>query len=229
MQTLNASLLPWLIAEFGIDFASIDNTEVATEMIAHIVMKHQLGGYTKSTFPAIIDGRAMQQTAFTKFVLRQLGNSIHFMYWSWIHALMLFGFLSGKTTNVHRNDLRNSLKKLLCTPREVGDRKELVAAIDLGVSKMSDVILSRTRLGFLEKLCGERGIISEAVIFQNKDDKETKKTSIVGEGASDEERAMYWILGKSLSHSLAATLPSLTMVMVQRILASCPRKWTLPP
>ena len=64
MQTLNASLLPWLIAEFGIDFASIDNTEIATEMIAHIIMKHQLGGYTKSTFPAIIDGRAMQQTAF---------------------------------------------------------------------------------------------------------------------------------------------------------------------
>jgi hypothetical protein len=56
-------------------------------------------------------------------------------------------------------------------------------------------------------LCAERGIISEPVIFQNKDDKETKKTSIVGEGASDEERAMYWILGKFLSHSLAATLP----------------------
>ena len=59
MQTLNASLLPWLIAEFGIDFASIDNTEVATEMIAHIIMKHELGGYTKSTFPAIIEGHAM--------------------------------------------------------------------------------------------------------------------------------------------------------------------------
>ena len=115
--------------------------------------------------------------------------------------------MSGKTTNVHRNDLRNSLKKLLCTPREAGDRKELVAAIDLGVTKMSDIILSRTRLPFLETLCVEKGIISEPVIFQNKDDKETKKTSIVGEGASDEERAMYWILGKFLSHSLASTLP----------------------
>ena len=207
MQTLNSILLPWLIAEFGIDFASLDNTEVATEMIAHIIMKHELGGYTKSTFPAIIEGCAMQQTAFAKFVLRQLGNSIHFMYWNWIHALMLFGFRSGKTTNVHRNDLRNSLKKLLCTPREVGDRKELVAAIDLGITKMSDIILSRTRLPFLETLCREKGIISEPVIFQNKDDKETNKTSIVGEGASDEERAMYWILGKFLTHSLAATLP----------------------
>ncbi len=149
----------------------------------------------------------MQQTAFAKFVLRQLGNSIDFMYWNWIHVLILFCFLSGKTSNVHRNDLRNSLKKLLCTPREVGDRKELVVAIDLGVTKMSDIILSRTRLPFLDALCVEKGIISEPVIFQSKDDKETKKSSIVGEGASDEERAMNWILGKFLRHSLAATLP----------------------
>jgi hypothetical protein len=113
--------------------------------------------------------------------------------------------LPGKTGNVHRNDLRNFLKKLLCTAREVGDRKEIVAAIDLGVPKMSDIILSRTRLPFLESLCVEKGIISEPVIFQSKADKDAKKTSILGEGASDEERAMYWILGKFLSHTFAAT------------------------
>ena len=147
----------------------------------------------------------MQRTAFAKFVLRQLGNSIHFMYWNLKHALILFCFLSGKTGNVHRNDVRNSLKKLLCTPREAGDRKELVAAIDLGITKMSDIILSRTRLPYLDALCVEKGIISEPVIFQNKDDKDAKKTSIVGEGASDEERAMYWVLGKFMIHSLSAT------------------------
>ena len=80
MQTLNNILLPWLIAEYGIDFASLDNTDVASEMISHIIMKHELGGYTKTTFPAIIDGHAMQRTAFSKFVLRQLGISFHFMY-----------------------------------------------------------------------------------------------------------------------------------------------------
>ncbi len=80
MQTLNSILLPWLIAEYGIDFASLDNTDVASEMISHIIMKNELGGYTKSTFPAIIEGHAMQWTAFAKFVLSQLGNSIHFMY-----------------------------------------------------------------------------------------------------------------------------------------------------
>jgi hypothetical protein len=124
------------------------------------------------------------------------------MYWNLIQALILFCFLAGKTGNVHRNDLRDSHKKLLCTTREVGDHKELVAAIDLGVTKMSDIILSCT---FLDALCVEKGIISEPVIFQSKDDKDTKKTSIVGEGTSDEERAMYWILSKFLSHSLATT------------------------
>ncbi len=111
-----------------------------------------------------------------------------------IQTLTLFCLLSGKTGNVHRidcNDFRNALKKLLCTTREVGDRKELVAAIDLGVTKMSDIILSRMRLPFLETLCLEKGIISEPVVFQSKDDnlKEAKKTSMVGEGASEEERA----------------------------------------
>jgi hypothetical protein len=78
MQTLNASLLPWLIAEIGIDFASLDNHEAATEMITHIITKHELGGYTTSTFPAIVEGHGMQRTAFSKFVLRQLGNSFVF-------------------------------------------------------------------------------------------------------------------------------------------------------
>ena len=110
--------------------------------------------------------------------------------------LIYIWLLSGKTGNVHRNDLRNGLKKLLCSPREASDRKELVAAIDIGVTKMSDIILSRARLPFLETLCVEKGIISEPVIFQGKDEKDTHKSSIVGDGASDEERAMYWILGK---------------------------------
>ena len=119
--------------------------------------------------------------------------------------LIYIWLLSGKTANVHSNDLRSSPMKLLCSPREVSDRKELVAAINLGVPKMSDIVLSRARLPFLESLCVEKGIISEPVIFQGKDEMEAKKSSIVGECASDEERAMHWILGKFLSHTLAAT------------------------
>ena len=180
MQILNAALLPWLIAEYGIDFASLDNQEFDTEMITHIITKHELGGYTTSTFPAIVEGHDMQRTAFSKCVLRQLSNSFVFMYRNMKPILIYIWLLSDKTANVHRNDLRNSLKKLLCCPREVSDRKKLVAAINLRVPKMSDIVLSRARLPFLESLCVRKGIISEPVLFQGKDDKEAKKSSILG-------------------------------------------------
>jgi hypothetical protein len=42
MQALNATLVPWLIPEYGIGFSSWDHVDVATEMIPHIVTKQQL-------------------------------------------------------------------------------------------------------------------------------------------------------------------------------------------
>jgi hypothetical protein len=82
-KALNATLAPWLISEYGMDhdYASWDRVDVATEMITHIITKQQLGGYTSRTFAAIVDGYRVQQTAFTKFVLRQAGNTIFsFLY-----------------------------------------------------------------------------------------------------------------------------------------------------
>ena len=80
MASLNATMVPWLIAEYGIDYPSWDHVDVATEMIAAIVTKQQLGGYTSRTFPAVVDGHRVEQTAFTKFVLRQAGNFIFFCF-----------------------------------------------------------------------------------------------------------------------------------------------------
>ena len=68
---------------------------------------------------------------------------------------------------------------------------------------MTDIILSRHRLPFLDQLCENKGIIGEPVIFQTKDNKEKKVTSILGEGVNENERAMYWILDELLSHTLA--------------------------
>jgi hypothetical protein len=59
---------------------------------------------------------------------------------------------------------------------------------------MTDIILSCHRLPFLDQLCKDKGIIVEPVIFQTKDNKEKKVTSILGEGVNENERAMYWIL-----------------------------------
>ena len=74
MATLNSIIVPWLIAEFRIDYADWDNKKTATAMIAHVIMTEQLGGYTARTFPEMIDGYRVQQVAFTKMVLTQIGN-----------------------------------------------------------------------------------------------------------------------------------------------------------
>jgi hypothetical protein len=91
MQALNAALVPWLIAEYGIDFASWDHVDVATEMIAQIITKQQLGQYTLRTFAAIVKGYRVQQTAFTKFVLRQAGNFIFLFPFHLNQQLTSFG------------------------------------------------------------------------------------------------------------------------------------------
>ena len=59
---------------------------------------------------------------------------------------------------------------------------------------MTDIILSCHRLPFLDQLCKDKGIIVEPVIFQTKDNKEKKVTSILGEGVTENKRAMYWTL-----------------------------------
>ncbi len=79
MTSLNATLVPWLIAEYGNDYVRWDNVGVVTEMITHIVTKLQLGGYTLRTFAAAVEGHLVEQTAFTKFVLRQANNFIFFV------------------------------------------------------------------------------------------------------------------------------------------------------
>ena len=183
MATLNSILVPWLIAEFGIDYADWDNQKTATAMIAHVIMTEQLGGYTARTFPEMIDGYRVQQVAFTKMVLTQIGNFCA-VFFEIILPLISFSIFSGKANIIHRNDLRQHLIKLFCTTREVQDREQIVAAIDIGVSKMTDIILSRHRLPYLDQLCEEKGIIGEQIIFQTRDNKEHKMTSILGEGTN---------------------------------------------
>ena len=74
MTTLNCNIIPWLIAEYGINYADIDNHKTATAMITHVVVTEQLGGFTERTFAAIIaNGYRVQQSAFTKSVLQLIG------------------------------------------------------------------------------------------------------------------------------------------------------------
>ncbi len=91
--------------------------------------------------------------------------------------------------------------------REVEDCPQLVAATSIGISKMTDIILLRKRLPYIDQLCEDKGIVGEPVIFQTKENKAAKRTSIiVVEGKNERERperALYWILGEILSPDLA--------------------------
>jgi hypothetical protein len=106
---------------------------------------------------------------------------------------------------------------------EVHDRRELVAANSLGILKMTDIILSRTQLPYLDELCVEKGLVCEPLIFQSRDDKEAKRFSILGEGANERERAMYWILGNVFSHTLAAV----PFILDNACLLWCRESWLL--
>jgi len=70
----------------------------------------------------------------------------------------------------------------------------IAVAESLGIEDLSDVILSRKRLSYLDELCKTKGVVGEPVIFQTKEDMDKKKASILGDGSSDIEKALYWTL-----------------------------------
>ena len=101
---------------------------------------------------------------------------------------------------VHRMDMREHMIALLCKPREIESRPQIVALQSLGstVASITDVVLSRASLKFLDEYCTELGLGNEPVIFQTVADHKAKKTSILGKGLHPAEVALWWILGKML-------------------------------
>ena len=94
--------------------------------------------------------------------------------------------------------MREHMIALLCKPREIESRPQIVALQSLGstVASITDVVLSRASLKFLDKYCTELGLGNEPVIFQTEADHKAKKTSILGKGPHPAEVALWWILGK---------------------------------
>ena len=73
---------------------------------------------------------------------------------------------------------------LLCKPREIENRRQIVALKSLGktVESLTDVVLSRARLQFLDEWCKQLGLSNEPVIFQTDADVKAKKNSVLGRG-----------------------------------------------
>ena len=69
---------------------------------------------------------------------------------------------------------------------------------------LTNINLSCKRLHYLDRLCDAKGIVREPVKFQTKEDRDKKKASVLGDGANDTEKALYWILGGSSITSLAS-------------------------
>ncbi len=72
-------MCPWLIASFGKSFADWDNVDAAMLMLSHVIVAYEIGGYTESTFQVTFRDYKMELLAFTKFVLRNVGNSHYFV------------------------------------------------------------------------------------------------------------------------------------------------------
>ena len=115
---------------------------------------------------------------------------------------------AGRAHQVHRKDMRQQMIALLCKPREIESRRQIVALQALGrtVASITDVVLSRASLKFLDEYCTELGLGNEPVIFQTEADHKAKKNSILGKGLHPAEVALWWILGKMLYLFLKLTL-----------------------
>ena len=64
--------------------------------------------------------------------------------------------------------MRDQMIALLCKPREIESSQQIVALKCLGptVTSVTDVVLSRASLPFLNAFCTELGLGNEPVIFQ---------------------------------------------------------------
>ena len=82
MTIINSWMCPWLISAFGMNYASFDNAYVAMEMLAVVVVQHNLGSFTAASFAETVGGHRVELLAFTKFVLRTVGNTwfVHFFF-----------------------------------------------------------------------------------------------------------------------------------------------------
>jgi hypothetical protein len=137
----------------------------------------------------------MELVAFTKFVLQNVGNSHFFVGLALCCERAVTNIVAGKTSIVHRKDMLLALINLCTKPREIENRVQIVALSDIGIKDLAEVMLSRATIPFLDDMCDEKGIVGEPVIFQTAVDKKSKKTSIVGTGATPGEQGLRWMIG----------------------------------
>jgi hypothetical protein len=75
-------------------------------------------------------------------------------------------------------------------------RDQMIALRSFIVEDLAHVLLSRDTVPFIDAMCVEKGIVGEPVIFQTQREQKTMKTSIVGTGTTEYEKALRRIIGE---------------------------------
>jgi hypothetical protein len=71
-KSINADLVPIMIATEGTDFYDKNHTEKAADYIANIIAAKEIAGFTSDTLPRALRGRKVEMTAFTTKVLNNI-------------------------------------------------------------------------------------------------------------------------------------------------------------
>ncbi len=74
------------------------------------------------------------------------------------------------------------------------------------MASITNVVLSRASLKFLDEYCMELGLGNGPVIFQTEAGHKAKKNSILGKGQHPAEVGLWWTLGEMLFHFFKLTL-----------------------
>ena len=98
--------------------------------------------------------------------------------------------MAGQATVVHRRDMQKAMIDLCCRPRDIEMRAKIVALRSFGVEVLDHALLSCGTVPFINAMCVEKGIVGEPVTFQTQGEQKAKKTSIVGAGATEHEKAL---------------------------------------
>ena len=105
----------------------------------------------------------------------------------------------------HSKDMLSALINLCTKRREIENRAQIVVLSGIGIKDLSEVMLSSATIPCLDDMCTEKGIVGEPVFFQTAEDKKSKKTSIVGTGATPGEQGLRWIIGALCWTSVSKT------------------------
>jgi hypothetical protein len=127
MKAINADLVPIMIATEGPDFSDKNNVEKASYYIVIIIAVKELGGFTTETLPRALRGRKVEMKAFATKSYKTSAHTIYSTVFLNICLSDHYLVAAARAYPVHCKDMRDQMIALLCKPREIENRRQIVA------------------------------------------------------------------------------------------------------